>query len=529
MAKYIPYDDDETRFIPINFKAQLQRGSFEYALNHLIENKLDLIDFESLYKNDKEGRPAYNPTILLKIILFAYSRGITSSREIEWYCRHHVIFMALACGQVPHFTTIAAFISGHPEKVTNLFEQVLSVCDEQGLLGYELFATDGCKLPSNAAKTWSGTHEELKHKQEKLEKLIEYHIEKHQALDQANAFEVEEAKRIEQSIETLEKAAKKIEGFLADNEPRMGQGKRPKEVKSNITDPESAKMKTSKGTIQGYNGVATVDKKHQIIVDAQAIGSGQEQQTLIPVIEAVEERFQRLALNDDVFDIATEGDDNKGVILTADTGFANEDNMKYCHENNINAYIPDNQFRSRDPKFKDQKKKHPRPTRAKGGKVIELFKPSDFQFDPIKNTCICPAGESLSPKKPRIDNRGVERIAFNGRVTVCRECLLKANCMKNPKASESSTGRGRQVSFVLEDKRKPTHTDWMKERIDSDEGRRIYSHRMSVVEPVFGNITIHKRLNRFSLRGKTKVNAQWQLFCMIHNIEKIANYGGLAA
>jgi hypothetical protein len=68
----------------------------------------------------------------------------------------------------------------------------------------------------------------------------------------------------------------------------------------------------------------------------------------------------------------------------------------------------------------------------------------------------------------------------------------------------------------------------MKHRIDTDEGRRIYSHRMWVVEPVFANIT-HKRLSRFSLRGKTKVNAQWQLFCIIHNIEKIANYGNLVA
>ncbi len=101
--------------------------------------------------------------------------------------------------------------------------------------------------------------------------------------------------------------------------------------------------------------------------------------------------------------------------------------------------------------------------------------------------------------------------------------------MHDPEASNNPTGRGRQVSFVLEDKRKPNHTDWMKQRIDTDEGRRIYSHRMWVVEPVFGNITVHKRLNRFSLRGKTKVNAQWQLFCMMHNIEKIVNYGKLAA
>jgi transposase len=220
MAKYIPYDQDETQLIPVNFKAQLQRGSFEYALNHLIEKKLDLTGFDALYKNDYEGRHAYHPALLLKIILFAYSRGITSSRDIEWYCRHHIIFMALACGIRPHYTTIANFISGHPEKVSDLFEQVLSVCHDQGLLGYELFATDGCKLPSNAAKTWSGTHKELKHKQKKLKKLINYHVKRHQALDQANAFEVEEAERIEQSIETLEKAAKKIKGFLAENEPQ---------------------------------------------------------------------------------------------------------------------------------------------------------------------------------------------------------------------------------------------------------------------------------------------------------------------
>ena len=81
------------------------------------------------------------------------------------------------------------------------------------------------------------------------------------------------------------------------------------------------------------------------------------------------------------------------------------------------------------------------------------------------------------------------------------------------------------MSFILEDKRKPNYTDWMKHRVDSDKGKLIYSHRMSVVEPVFGNIGTNKGLNRFSLRGKKKVQGQWQLFCMIHNIEKLANYG----
>jgi hypothetical protein len=82
---------------------------------------------------------------------------------------------------------------------------------------------------------------------------------------------------------------------------------------------------------------------------------------------------------------------------------------------------------------------------------------------------------------------------------------------------------------MLEGKRKPNYTDWMKHRVDSKEGKYIYSHRMSVVEPVFANIGTQKRLNRFSLRGKTKVDGQWKLYCMVHNIEKLANYGSIAA
>ena len=88
---------------------------------------------------------------------------------------------------------------------------------------------------------------------------------------------------------------------------------------------------------------------------------------------------------------------------------------------------------------------------------------------------------------------------------------------------------GSTISFTVENKRAPNYTDWMKHRVDSQQGKAIYGHRMSVVEPVFGNIGSNKRLNRFSLRSKKKVQGQWQLYCLVHNIEKLANYGRLAA
>jgi GTP-binding protein EngB required for normal cell division len=119
------------------------------------------------------------------------------------------------------------------------------------LLGHELFAIDGCKMPSNAAKEWSGTFKELEQKRTKIKKLITLHINEHKKLDKDEPREEARIKRARQAAETLTTAFDKIDKFLKTGSPRMGKGKIQKEVKSNIIDNESAKMTTSKGTIQG--------------------------------------------------------------------------------------------------------------------------------------------------------------------------------------------------------------------------------------------------------------------------------------
>jgi len=206
--------------VVVNYADQLQPGTFEHAIHFLIEQKLDLSIFHPSFNNDDTGRPAYDPAILLKIILFAYSKGITSSREIQWCCETNIIFKALSCDTVPHFTTIANFVSGYSDEIELLFEQILLVCDEQGLLGKELFALDGCKMPSNAAKEWSGTFKELQRKRDKLQRQIQYYITEHKQLDKNESRDDERRVRSEQAIETLTKAHEKIEQFLKSESPR---------------------------------------------------------------------------------------------------------------------------------------------------------------------------------------------------------------------------------------------------------------------------------------------------------------------
>ncbi len=179
MARYKDYDYSQGRFIPIHFDRQILPGTFEYSLHYLIDNEIDLSIFESRYRNDETGAPAYDPAILLKIILYAYSRGITSSRKIAQCCQENIIFMALSADTRPHFTTVADFISTLNEEIIGLFLEVIMICDEMDLIGKEMFAVDGCKLPSNASKAWSGTKGELEKKKEKMEKAIRQIVKRH--------------------------------------------------------------------------------------------------------------------------------------------------------------------------------------------------------------------------------------------------------------------------------------------------------------------------------------------------------------
>jgi len=518
MPNFKPCNYNQTSMVVINYEDQLQPGTFEHAVHYLIDNRLDLSTFYAKYNNEGGGRIAYDPAVLLKIILFAYSKGITSSREIEWSCQTNIIFKALSCDTVPHFTTLASFVSSYPDAIEALFENVLLVCHEEGLLGNELFAIDGCKIPSNAAKEWSGTFNELAQKRDKIKRQLKRCIKEHQTLDRRRSDEGERAKRLDQTINTLDKAQDKIDQFLKTQSPRMGKAKQKKEVKSNITDNESCKVKTSKGTIQGYNGVAAVDKKHQIVVDAQAFGEGQEYHTLTPVLESIKARYQRTGISDDIF--------QEGTIVTADTGFSNEANNRYLKDEKINAYIPDNQFRSRDPKYKDQKAKYGKRHQDTKKGVTQVIPASEFAFNVKQRTCVCPAGKNMWQRDEKTDSNGNLKIFFEGRLTDCRHCEYKDDCMQNPQSADTREGHGRQVSLSVKTKR--TATDWMKRRVDSKLGKQIYSHRMSVVEPVFGNIGTNKKLNRFSLRGKEKVQGQWRLFCLIQNIEKLMRYGNLS-
>jgi len=502
MAKYKKYDYDQMIMLPISLENQLTPGTLEFSIHTLVETRMDLSCFDEKYKNDEMGRSAYDPKILLKIVLFAYSRGLTGSRRIEQACRENVIFMALACGQKPDHSTIAAFVSSMKAEVAPLFRDVLLVCEEEGLLGGTFFALDGLKLPSNASMQWSGTHSKLQRKKERIEAKVRQLLDEHEQEDKGDdepsgpgSFR-ERASR-EKQIKRLHKQAERIEKWLSENEKKYGTNG--KEITSNITDNDSAKMITSHGYIQGYNGQALVDDKHQVVVHGEALGTVSDHEHVEPMMEGAKENMEAIGHDEDYF---------SGATFVADTNYHSESNIEKCQEMELDAYIPDRYFRRRDPRYATQKRYWPKKKK---------FSLEDFHYDEAGDEYVCPDGKRLKVKAREQYRGGLVYRIYIAEENDCTGCTLKLRCL-------SARGGKRKYLWVPIAVQLTNLSRRMAGKVDTEKGRKIYPRRIAIAEPVFANIRTHKRLDRFTLRGKIKVNIQWMLYCMVHNIGKIANY-----
>jgi transposase len=508
MARYKYTDNTQGLFMTVNLKEQLDPGTFEWTVDYLVD-RLDMSLFDKKYNNDEKGACAYPPGLLLKIILFCYSRGHLSSRNIERVCKENVVAKALASGLEPDHSTIAAFISSNSEAVQAVFAQILLKCSELKLITGEMFAIDGCKLPSNASKEWSGKTGELQKKRDKLEKYMSRLLEQHKKLDSDKNAQRKQNRykktmgdgkeRRERTIERIEKKFNKIDEYLCKAEPKKGVSG--EEVKTNITDPQSAYMKSGEGYIQGYNGVTISDSANQIIICAKAIGSGPESGSFPEMLDKLEENMKTVTGKEDPL---------KKSLLSGDTGFFTEANLQEAAEREVDVLIPDPQFRQRDPYFVE--KKNEKVKKANDRK----FTHEDFEYDEGNDSFICPAGKCLEYKGV-VELRNNSGHKYQARGGSCVNCPLKDRCITTKKKASKNPAR---TLYIAEQKYEENLSDKMRKKIDDPVYRELYSRRMQIIEPVFANIKYCKGMDRFMLRGEEKVDSQWQLYCIVHNIGK---------
>jgi transposase len=514
MAKYKASNEDQMVMLPISLQDQLVEGTLEHTINRLVDENIDLSVFDERYQNDVTGAAAIHPKILLKVILLAYAKGMISSRQIERACQENILFIALSYNHAPDHSTIAAFVSSMQKEISSIFSDILTVCDELDLLGGTHFSLDGVKLSANVSKEWSGTIDELKHKRDKLQEKLQRVMEEHAQADKHPRVEIERQKKRERRFQLQ---VERLNEFLKDRKPKLGS--EGKEIQSNAVDNESVKMPSSHGVVQGYNAQVLVDSKHQVILAAEAFAS-QDHENLKPMLEGVKKNVAAIGKGETYF---------QGKQLTADSNYHSFNSLTVCQDEKIDAYIPDIQFRKRDPRFPapnagrcaDQERfKDGVHSRQRADAKPSLFTTADFSFDPHKQVYLCPQGKELTCHARNQTNRYRTYDIYHARVEDCATCPVKTRCL-----SKSTTSR-RYLSIQV-DSQPPNLIDEMKAKIDSEEGKRIYARRLALVEPVFANICVHKRMHRFTLRSKLKVDVQWRLFALVHNIGKIHTFGTL--
>lgn len=206
------------------------------------------------------------------------------------------------------------------------------------------------------------------------------------------------------------------------------------------------------------------------------------------------------------------------TLITADAGYHSDANVQALKASLTPALIADHQIRQRDERFARQARYKAqgdvlwdkRPTGL--AKHFRIYAAEDFIF--ISSTeARCPEGKTLT---------GSGKVyAVKADAKDCDACAKREHCMRNP-----LPGKARTVTQTTRGQRpEDDASEQMRRAIDSPQGRRLYSQRIGTVEPVFANIRHNNRLSRLNYRGHAKVNAQWHLYCMVHNIEKLANSG----
>jgi len=494
MARY-RYSDTEAGqglFLTVNLKEQLLPGTFEYMLDELIGNKIDISTFDENYKNDETGAKAIPPAALMKLIIYGYSKGIKSSRKIGELARNNIIGKALTEDMEPHWTTIADFISSNSEKFKEIFSRVLAYCVELGLVGGNTFAVDGLRLPSNASTQMSGTMAELEKKLALYKRMAEKHVAKHRKEDMLVEMDSEEARHYKERQQHLTKQIEKISGFLENMENRIG--KQGKEIKSNVTDNQSAMIHSSKGIIQGYIGIAVSDKANQVIVNAEAVGTAGEGEHLPDILDNTLKGLKEAGVK--------RPEDTQPIFM-ADANYFSEDNFKAFQNRDVQAIIPD-----------------PYENRRLDSSSKRRIEAKDFKYHEEGNYYECPNSKRLEYKGQKSLGQE-EGASYKASVNDCRPCPLNSRCIRTKKEI-SKWDRGRQI-LIMESNKPESLCTAMRKKLSTLEYQNLYAYRIQIIEPVFANISYCKGLNRFTLRGKNKVNGQWLLFCMVHNLSKCHN------
>jgi transposase len=506
-----PYTQAQPMLIPANLEDLIPEGHLVRVVNEMIEE----LDLEALVRKYKGGgTSAYHPKMLLKVLIYAYTQRTFSSRQIAKALRENINYLWLSGMNQPDHRTINRF-RGEIMKlvVEEVFYGVIEQLLDRGYIDLEKYFVDGTKIEANANKysfVWRKSTEKNKGKlQEKVRTLLK-EIDEIEAADEErygekDLEEMGEGKEIDS--EELKKAAHRINEKLK-KEPKNKKLKKAKRDLEKDYIPREEKYEQQAKKFKGRNSYSKTDEdatfmrmKEDHMLNGQLkpgynIQMGTENQFVVGY--SVHQRVGDTSCLKEHLEKLKNWLGEYPETLTADAGYGSEENYAYLQEKNITAYVKYNTFHY------EQKKRY---------KKNNPYRTENFTYQAEEDQYVCPQGKKLRylfTKKNISDNRYVS----NRRIYECldcKECPVKLACTK------SKYNRRLYIGVELMKMKKTAH-----DNLESPRGKEMRSRRPIEVESVFGRLKQNWGFRRFLLRGKEKVNTEWGILCIAHNLAKVA-------
>jgi transposase len=466
MKIFKEYRQDQNFLLPPSLNEFIPEDHQVRVINDVVDT-LDLSPLLSRYEGG--GASAYHPAMMLKVIIYAYSLDIYSSRRIAQELETDTAFMFLSGLQAPDFRTICLFRSQNATILPDLFVEVVRLCASLGMVGLGHIAFDGTKLKANAALRQSRDRDGLDKEIECIKDQMRQMIEASARIDESEEQEHPDGNGSEMAKELREREyrLKKL------NEAKETL-QREKLKRVNITDPESRLMQDSHRAIHpSYNGQIAVDEREQVIVAADITQETTDHHQLRRMVEVVEQNLGSLPKE-----------------ASADAGYCSYENLEYAQQKGLDAYIPDDFFLALEKKDQSEKRYHK----------------CNFHYDQMRDVYICPEGRNLKRYQEMKRQSKPPFIIYRGKS--CKGCPVKEECTTGPARRITRDGREGLVEA-------------MRAKLRSEEGREIYKKRLYTVEPVLGNMKWNRRKIMMSVRGLEKVRGEFSLMCLVHNVKKI--------
>lgn len=452
---------------------------------YLFDDLISQLDTQEAEKHFSAiGQRAYAPKQLIAILIYAYSRGVFSSRQIEQRCREDLGFMYIAGSNVPNFRVLSDFRKEHQEQLHSCFVQTVKLALELKLVNLAHISLDGSKFKANSSKHKAMSYAGLKAREQALGEEIESLVaqasradeEENQQYLERTGYELpEDLKFKQQRLEKIQAAKQALE----EREKRRSPDKEIDGKKQISFADHDANLMGKKGHVDyAYNAQISADSKSQIVVGQHLSDRANDYGEVATALDELESTCGELPQK-----------------ISMDNGYYSGANLAELEKRDVEAYVATSREDKRGLESLEDS------TRA----VVK----ADFQYNEQNDNFKCPTGQILTFEGARQSGDTI-RYRYQAPDAACAQCPLKTRCCHSQK------GKGRTITTDQHEVERRR----MVELMEKDESREIYDKRKVIVEPVFGQIK-NTGFRGFSVRGAVRVAGEFSLVTLTHNLKKM--------